>query len=159
MQKVVLAGASNLKHSSACFSDTDFSFVDISTPGWMPNVDSIKKLTDQVKELVSYGATAFVFCLLGNSSVCFEQFDGSTSLPFQSQREVLPRRKSCGQPPALFTKTVDLILPVLFEKKDAHCVIVPPRVAAMILVTAPMQATQNTVRIWLLADFLQMITT
>jgi hypothetical protein len=101
-QTVVLAGASNLKYSARHFSDTNFTFVDISTPGWTANPHNIARLTAEVEHRVKEGAKAFVFDLLGNSSVRYEQFDGTVAAgpPWGSARELslspLTRR---GDPP------------------------------------------------------------
>jgi hypothetical protein len=59
--------------------------VDNSVPGWMPTPENISALRDSVRAFETEKVSAFVFDLLGNSSVRFEQIDGSTSLPFKSQ--------------------------------------------------------------------------
>jgi hypothetical protein len=69
---VVLAGASNLKHSADFFIDPTFSYVDISTPGWTPTPDYISTNADQMKQTVIGGAKAFVFYLFGNIAVRYE---------------------------------------------------------------------------------------
>jgi hypothetical protein len=51
----------------------------------MPTPENIAAMQNNVRAHVAQHANAFVFDLLGNSSVHFEQFDGSTSLPFKSQ--------------------------------------------------------------------------
>ncbi len=71
---MVLAGASNLKYSARHFSDTDFTFVDVSTPGWTANPLNIARLAAEVEHRVKEGAKAFVFDLLGNSSVRMKFF-------------------------------------------------------------------------------------
>jgi hypothetical protein len=82
-QNVVLAGASNQKYSAMHFSCNDLNIVDISCPGWTANTDSISKLANTVRDLANRGVAVFVFDLFGNTSIRFEQFDGSTFLPFQ----------------------------------------------------------------------------
>jgi hypothetical protein len=67
-----------------------------------------------------------VFDLLGNSSIRFEQFDSSTSLPFKSQGRFHLGGKVVVSPPDIFKKTTAAIVPILLEKKDIPCVIVPP---------------------------------
>jgi hypothetical protein len=84
-KKVVLMGSSNLKYSTPYFSDQSFTYVDNSVPGWMPTPENITSLRNSVRAYEAEKVSAFVFDLFGNSSVCFEQFDGSTSLPFKSQ--------------------------------------------------------------------------
>ncbi len=80
---VTLVGASNLGHSIAHFSDPSLAFVGITVAGWTPCPENVKKMASTVEEKAKSSA-AFVFDLLGNSSVRFEQFDGTTSLPFKS---------------------------------------------------------------------------
>jgi hypothetical protein len=53
-------------------------------PKWVTALDKICTVTDQVKQNIKKGAKAFVFYLFGNKAVKFEQFDGSTALPFKS---------------------------------------------------------------------------
>ncbi len=71
-------------------------------------------------------ASAFVFDLFGNSSVRFEQFDGSTSLPFKSQGGFHLGGKVIVSPPDIFKKTIAAVIPIMLEKKDMPCVVVPP---------------------------------
>jgi hypothetical protein len=82
-QKVVLVGASNLNRASQYFEAHDLTFENCSIPGWTPTVKNVKKFTDLVDDKAKGGA-AFVFDILSNSAICFEQFDGTTSLPFKS---------------------------------------------------------------------------
>jgi hypothetical protein len=71
-------------------------------------------------------SSAFVFDLLGNSSLRFEQYDGSTALPFQSNGRFHYGGQVVTTPPELFKKLVENIVPVLREKGTRPCVIVPP---------------------------------
>jgi hypothetical protein len=61
-----------------------------------------------------------------HTSVRYEQFDGSTSLPFLSQGKYHLGGKIVVSPPDIFKKTVDCVLPILVAKKDINCVIIPP---------------------------------
>jgi hypothetical protein len=67
VQKVVLAGASNLKYSVAYFSNPSFTFIDHTTPGWMPTPENIAALRDSVRIHSTQKACAFVFNLFGNT--------------------------------------------------------------------------------------------
>jgi hypothetical protein len=126
VQKVVLCGASNLKYSVACFTDSSFSYLDNTVPGWMLTLENIAELLERVWVHSSERNSAFIFDLLGNTSVRYEQFDGSTSLPFKSQGKFHLGGDVVVCSPELFQKTVTAILPILREKGDAPCVIVPP---------------------------------
>jgi lysophospholipase L1-like esterase len=126
VQRVVLCGASNLKYSAACFTDSSFSYVDNTVPGWMPTPENIATLVERVRALSADKNSAFIFDLLGNSSVRYEQYDGSTSLPFKSQGKFHLGGDVVVCPLELFKKTIAGILPILKEIGDAPSVIVPP---------------------------------
>jgi hypothetical protein len=68
----------------------------------------------------------FVFDLLGNSSVRFEQFDGTTSLPFKSNGRFHLGGKVTVTPNNIFKKVVENIIPVIKAKGNKPCVIIPP---------------------------------
>ncbi len=58
----------------------------------------------------------YVFDLLGNSSVCFEQFDGTTSLPFKSNGRFHLGGKVTVTPADVFKKVVDNVILALKAK-------------------------------------------
>jgi hypothetical protein len=125
-QTVVLVGASNFKYSAKHFACDGKKIVDVSCPGWTANTDNISKLANTVSDHISSGAVGFVFDLFGNTSVRYEQFDGSTSLPFLSQGKYHLGGKIIVSPPDIFKKTVECVWPILAAKKDINCVIIPP---------------------------------
>jgi hypothetical protein len=71
-------------------------------------------------------SVAFVFDLLGNSSVRFEQFDGTTSLPFKINGKYHLAGKVVTTPSEIFKKTVQVIAPIIQAKGSTPCIIVPP---------------------------------
>jgi hypothetical protein len=156
-KKVVLIGSSNLKYSTPYFSDQLFTYVDNSVPGWMPTPENITSLRNSVRAYEAEKVSAFVFDLFGNSSVRFEQFDSSTSLPFKSQGKFHLGGNVVVSPPDIFQKTVAAVIPILLEKRiflvswfqrfRAICF----RVAAVTLHTAPMRTVPITVRTYCLA--------
>ncbi len=91
-----------------------------------PTPEKIAELLERVRVLSAEGASAFVFDLFGNTSVHYEQFNGSTSLPFKSQGKFHLGGDVVVCSPEQFQKTVTAILPTLREKGDTPCVIVPP---------------------------------
>jgi hypothetical protein len=115
-----------LKYSTPYFNDASFKYVDNSSPGWKPTPDNIVAVRDNVRVHVAQHVSAFVFDLLGNSLVRFEQFDGSLSLPYKSQGKFHLGGKVVVSPPDVFKKTVSAIIPILLEKKDIPCIVVPP---------------------------------
>jgi hypothetical protein len=125
-RKVVLAGASNLKYSAKHFVCNELKVLDVSCPGWIATPESISKLASIVSEHANLGAVGFVFDLFGNTSVRYEQFDGSTSLPFLSQGKYHLGGKIVVSPPEVLKKTVDCVWPILAAKKDTACVVIPP---------------------------------
>jgi hypothetical protein len=82
-QRVLLVGASNLKHSVPHFADATMTFVNVTTVGWMATAENVKNLVTLISSCTQE-TDAFVCDLLGNSSVRFEQADGTTALPFKS---------------------------------------------------------------------------
>jgi lysophospholipase L1-like esterase len=126
LQRVVIAGASNLKHSVAYFCDPDLEFLDLSSPEWVPTTGNVLDLKEKILFHKSRKVSAFVFDLFGNSSVRFEQFDGSTALPFKSHRKYHLGGDVLVTPQNVFKKTVENIMPILSAKGDIPCVLVPP---------------------------------
>jgi hypothetical protein len=126
LQRVVIAGASNLKHSVAYFSDPDIEFFDLSSPGWVPTPGNVLDLKEKILFHKSQKVSPFVFDLFGNSSVRFEQFDGSTALPFKSHGKYHLGGDIVVSPNDVFKKTVETIMPILSAKGDIPCVLVPP---------------------------------
>jgi hypothetical protein len=123
---VVIAGASNLKHSVAYFSDPTLEFIDVSSPGWVPTSGNISDLKEKVTNHCSQNVTGFVFDLFGNTSVRFEQFDGLTALPFRSNGKYHLGGDVVVSPQDVFNKTVESVLPILSAKGNKPCVIIPP---------------------------------
>jgi hypothetical protein len=160
-QTVVLAGASNLKYSAKHFVCNGLKIVDVLCPGWTANTDNINKLASTVSDHVNRGAVGFVFDLFGNTSVRYEQFDGSTSLPFLSQGKYHLGGNIVVSPPDIFKKTVDCLWPILAAKRDTNCVIIPtlPRYLLACCCNDPghcINANGNEFSQSLLANFLQL---
>jgi hypothetical protein len=124
-QRIVLVGASNLGHSVPHFDGTDMVFVPVIKPGWVATVENVVELAGTVKGLVPT-TSLFVFDLFGNSSVRFEQFDGTTALPFRSNGKYHLGGKVVVAPSEIFRRVLENVIPVLKEKGNKPCVIVPP---------------------------------
>jgi hypothetical protein len=124
-QKVLLVGASNLTHSLPYFTDPSLSFVDVTQPGWIASPENIKKLREQL-ETIATDSVGIVFDLLGNSSVRYEQFDGTTALPFKSNGRFHFGGKVVTTPSDIFKKVVENVIPIFKTKGNTPCVIIPP---------------------------------
>ncbi len=124
-QKIVLVGASNLGHSVPHFAGTNLEFVPVIKPGWIATVENVVELAGIVKELAPT-ASMFVFDLLGNSSIRFEQVDGTTALPFRSNGKYHLGGKVVTAPADIFRRVVENVIPVIKEKGSKPCVIIPP---------------------------------
>jgi hypothetical protein len=120
----MLVGA-NLGQSIVHFSDPSLAFVGITVAGWIPCPENIKKMASTVEDAAKNSA-AFVFDLLGNSSVHLEQFDGTTSLPFKSNGKYHLAGKVVTTPPEIFKKVVQAITPIIQAKGNKPCIILPP---------------------------------
>jgi hypothetical protein len=124
-QKVLLVGASNLRHSLPHFTGTSVTFSNITTAGWTPTADNLKKLEDAISEKASE-TEAFVFDLLGNSSIRFEQEDGTTALPFKSNGRFHLGGSVVVTPPDTFKGVVNKVFRIISSKGNKPCVIIPP---------------------------------
>jgi hypothetical protein len=124
-KKVLVIGASNMRHVARSLEDIGVSTEQITIPGWMCSPENVSKMREEM-ETKSPDAGAFVFDLLSNSTLCFEQFDGTTSLPFKSNGKFHYGGKILVVPNDLFKKLVVAILPILKAKGDRPCVILPP---------------------------------
>jgi hypothetical protein len=124
-QKVLLVGASNLRRSVPHFADSSMQFEDVTSPGWTASAENIEKLRNIV-ETESKSVAGLVFDILGNSSVRYEQFDGTTSLPFNSDGKYHLGGKVVITPTDVFKKVVSNVLPIFKAKGKKPCVIVPP---------------------------------
>jgi hypothetical protein len=124
-QRIVLVGASNLGHSVPHFAGTDLAFVPVVKPGWVVTVVNVVELAGIVKGLAPT-ASMFLFDLFGNSSVCFEQFEGTTALPFRSNGKYRLGGKVVVAPSDIFRRVVENVIPVIKEKGNKPCVIIPP---------------------------------
>jgi hypothetical protein len=122
---VTLVGASNLRNSLPHFDGTDFQFEDVTVPGWTATLENIAKLATNVANMAENSA-AFVFDILSNSSVRFEQFDGTSSLPFRSNGNFHLGGKVVPPSPEIYKKLVDSVTPIFKAKGNKPCVIIPP---------------------------------
>jgi hypothetical protein len=82
--------------------------------------------TSQDIEERAKDSTAFVFDLLWNSSLRFEQCEGTTALPFKSNGRFHFGGRVVTTPPDVFKKLVDNIVPIIKKKGNRPCVIIPP---------------------------------
>jgi hypothetical protein len=124
-QKVVLVGASNLGHSVPHFAGSESEIVTVIKPGWIATSENVAVLAGTVKNLAPT-ASAFVFDLFGNSSIRFEQVDGTTALPFRSNGKYHLGGNVVTTPADIFKRVVENVLPVIKEKGTKPCVIIPP---------------------------------
>ncbi len=124
-QKVMLVGASNLRHSLPHFAGTGACVIDHTIPGWTPSPENVAGMVKNI-ETEPGARLAVIFDLLGNSSLRFEQFDGTTALPFKVNGRFHYGGRVVITPPDIFQKTVENILPVLRKKGDNPGVIIPP---------------------------------
>ncbi len=124
-QKVTLVGASNLKNAKQFFVDNEIVFDDVSVPGWTPTADNVKTMSALVEKKAKE-SSGFVFDIFGNGSVRFEQFDGSTAMPFKSGGTFHLGGRVTTTPLGNFRKLIELVLPVLRAKGTRPCTIVPP---------------------------------
>ncbi len=123
---MILIGASNLGRSAASFSDPSLTFTNKSIAGWTPTLENIKQLSDTIGQQLESGASAFILDLLGNIGTRYEQYDGTTSLPFKSQGKFHLAGKVVVCPVDLFKRTIDTMAPIFGALKETPSVIIPP---------------------------------
>jgi hypothetical protein len=124
-KRVLLVGASNLKHSVPHFAGTAMTFANITTVGWMATAENVKNLGALIDSR-SQETDAYVFDLLGNSSVRFEQADGTTALPFKSNGRYHLGGDVVVTPPDIFSEVVKKVIPLLKSIGNKPSVIIPP---------------------------------
>jgi hypothetical protein len=100
-------------------------FVGVTVAGWTPCPENIKKMVSIVNEKAKT-SVAFVFDLLGNSSVRFEQYDGTTALPYKSNGKYHLAGDVMVTPTETFKKIVQAITPIIQAKGDKPCIVLPP---------------------------------
>jgi hypothetical protein len=111
--------------ASRFFEASDLTFENHSVPGWTPTADNVTKMSNLVEDKAKGGA-AFVFDILGNSAVRFEQYDGTTALPFKSNGRYHLGGRVVSTPIAIFKKVVENMLPIFKAKGHNACIIIPP---------------------------------
>jgi hypothetical protein len=124
-QKVTLVGASNLRHSVPHFAGNGIGVIDHTIPGWTPSSDNIVKMQKSIENRAGV-SSGFVFDLFGNSSLRFEQFDGTTALPFKMNGRFHFGGKVVTTPPEIFKKTVESLVSIIKKKGTNPGVIIPP---------------------------------
>jgi hypothetical protein len=124
-KKVLVVGASNMKHCAKSLEDYGVSTDQVTIPGWICSPENVSKMLAEL-ETKSLDAGAFVFDLLSNSTLRFEQFDGTMSLPFKSNGKFHYGGKVLLVSNDVFKKLVVSIMPILRTKGDKPCVILPP---------------------------------
>jgi hypothetical protein len=123
MQKVTLVGASNLRHCVPHVAGQGVKVIDHTFPGWAPSPGNVAKVQENIETDVS---SSYVFDLFGNSSLRFEQYDGTTALPFQSNGRFHFGGKVVTTPPEIFKKIVENTIPIIRKKGYSPGVIIPP---------------------------------
>ncbi len=123
LQKVTLVGASNLRHCVPHVAGQGVQVIDHTLPGWTPSPGNVAKLQEDIETDMF---SSYVFDLYGNSSLRFEQYDGTTALPFQSNGRFHFGGKVVTTPPEIFRKIVENTIPIIRTKGDSPGVIIPP---------------------------------
>jgi hypothetical protein len=70
--------------------------------------------------------SAFVFDILSNSAVRFDQFEGTTALPFKSNGRYHLGGRVVSTPIATFKKVIEHVSPIFKAKGNNACIVIPP---------------------------------
>jgi lysophospholipase L1-like esterase len=114
-----------MSRASQFFSEYEPCIENHSVPGWTPTVENVRKMSELV-EANAKGGVAFVFDILSNSAVRYEQFDGTTALPFKSSGRYHLGGGVVPTPVTTFKKVIEHVLPIFKSKGNNACIIIPP---------------------------------
>jgi hypothetical protein len=124
---VVLAGASNLKYSAACFRHENMTFVDLSASGWMASAESIGELQELVKKQVHDASKhLFLICSETHLSVSSSLMAHSPHHTKAEVTSILAERLIAVLLRFSLKKTIDTIMPIFKATQNTPCVIIPP---------------------------------
>ncbi len=94
-----------------------FEAVDLTIPGWVASPKNVKRIVDSLNKMESSKGLMFVIEAFSNSTYRFEQFDGSTSLPYKSGGRCYLAGNVTVSSPSVFQKLITAIVPNLVAKK------------------------------------------
>ncbi len=115
-----------MKHCVSPFAATGISVIDICSLGWTPTVSYVTMLAEKIKSAASKGMKGIVLDLFWNIALRFEQFDGSTALPYKSNGSFHLGWKVVCCNTEQFKKVVVSVSPIFQARGNIPCVVIPP---------------------------------
>jgi hypothetical protein len=122
----VVLGASNAKRLVPALVKNGFTVTDLSRPGWIATDDNIAALITELQKLDIPPGFGVVMDLLGNATYRFEQFDGSTAMPFKEGYKYHFAGKITVCPLANFKYILNLLSPIFLSAQSSLKIIFPP---------------------------------
>jgi hypothetical protein len=123
---IVVLGASNAKQLVPVLESFGLTVTDLSRPGWLATEENIAALTKELEKLSLPQGFGVVMDLLGNATYRFEQFDGSTALPYKDIKGWHYAGKITVCPDANFKLILSDLSPIFLSAQDNLKVIIPP---------------------------------
>jgi len=122
--KVVVFGASNMSRTVLSIRAAGIEVIDLTVPGWVATATALGLLKEKLTDKQLSGSI-FVIEPFSNSTIRFEQVDGTQCLPLKiGSHYHLPGAVSVSTE-AVFKKTVDSVVPLL-RLVEGPKIIVPP---------------------------------
>jgi hypothetical protein len=125
-EKVILLGASNLGRCAARLRALGNTVIDLTQPGWIASKANVDMLLGELDKIPCNERTILVYDLSGNSTLRFEQFDGSLSMPFNSSGKYHMAGNIVVSPLQVFRKIFQNTSALLVRHKTARSIIIPP---------------------------------
>jgi hypothetical protein len=123
---IVVLGASNAKRLVPVLEGLGFTVTDLSRPGWLATDENIAALIQELQRLKLPPGFAVLMDLLGNATFRFEQFDGSTSLPYKDIKGWHYAGKITVCPDNNFKSILSALSPIFMSAQSNLKVIIPP---------------------------------
>jgi hypothetical protein len=123
---VVVLGASNAKRLVPVLEGFGLTVTDLSRPGWLATEENIAALINELKKLNLPPGFGVVMDLLGNATFRFEQFDGSTALPYKDLKGWHYAGRITVCPESNFKQILTALTPIFMSAQDNLKVILPP---------------------------------
>jgi hypothetical protein len=123
---IVVLGASNAKRLVLVLEGLGFTVTDLSRPGWLATDENIAALIHELQLLKLPPGFAVLLDLLGNATFRFEQFDGSTSLPYKDIKGWHYAGKISVCPENNFRSILSALSPIFLSAQSNLKIIIPP---------------------------------
>jgi hypothetical protein len=123
---IVVQGASNVKRLVPVLEGFGFTVTDLSRPGWLATDENSATLIKELEKLSLPPGFAVIMDLLGNATCRYEQFDGSTALPYKDLKGWHYAGNITVCPDNNFKQILTALTPIFLSAQNNLKVIFPP---------------------------------